>query len=225
MAVVVYGAGGQARVLLELMDRAGICPIAGMVDDNEALHGTKIDGIVVIGSIDKLSSYIRVHRIHRAVIAVGNNRVRQQWAAHARGLGLRLPVLIHPSAIVSPTAHLGEGTVVLSGAVVGAHARIGELCIINTHSSVDHDCTLGDAVHVAPGATLCGGVTVGNGAMIGAGCTIIPEIIVGDDSMVGAGATVIRDVSSSTTVVGCPAREIPHKVRASHGESVASDIL
>ncbi len=211
MAVVVYGAGGQARVLLELMDRAGICPIAGIVDDNLGLHGTKVEGIPVLGPVERLSSYARVHRIHRAVIAVGDNELRKRFAEHARSIGLRLPVLIHPNAIVSPTAHLGDGTVVLAGAVVGAHAKIGELCIINTRASVDHDCELGDCVHVGPGAILTGNVTVGNGAVIGAGSTIIPGLIVGDDSIVGAGATVIRDVHSNCTVVGCPARPIPHK--------------
>jgi sugar O-acyltransferase (sialic acid O-acetyltransferase NeuD family) len=213
MAVIVYGAGGQARVLLELMDRAGICPIAGLVDDDAALHGTKIDGILVLGPPDRLASFIRVHRIHRAAIALGNNVLRRKFAEHARSLGLRLPVLIHPGALVSPTAHLGDGTVVMAGAIVGAHARVGELAIINTRASVDHDCVLGDCVHIAPGATLCGNITVGNEAFIGAGATLIPDLIVGDGAIVGAGATVIRDVSSNTTVVGCPAHEIPHQAR------------
>jgi sugar O-acyltransferase (sialic acid O-acetyltransferase NeuD family) len=209
MAVVVYGAGGQARVLLELMDRAGICPLAGLVDDNPALHGTKVEGLPVLGSVDKLSTYIRVYRIHRAVIAMGDNTLRKRFAEHARALGLRLPVLIHPNAYVSPSAQLGEGTVVMAGAVVSAHAKLGELCIVNTRASIDHDCELGDCVHLGPGATLTGNVTVGNETTFGAGSTIIPGLIVGDNSMVGAGATVIRDVPSNTTVVGCPAKPIP----------------
>ena len=211
MAVVVYGAGGQARVLLELMDRAGICPLAGLVDDNPALHGTKVEGLPVLGNVDKLAAYIRVYRIHRAVIAMGDNALRKRFAEHARSLGLRLPVLIHPNAYVSPSAQLGEGTVVMAGAVVSAHAKLGELCIVNTRTSIDHDCELGDCVHIGPGATLTGNVTVGNETTIGAGSTVIPGLIVGDSSIVGAGATVIRDVPSNTTVVGCPARPIPRK--------------
>src|SRR6478736_4876192 len=132
MAVIIYGAGGQARVLLELIERAGICPLAGFVDDNPDMHGTKIGGLPVLGSIDRLASVVRVHRIHRAVIAIGDNVVRKKFADHAKSIGLRLPVLIHPNAYVSPTAHLGEGTVVLAGAVVGPDAKIGDLCIINT---------------------------------------------------------------------------------------------
>jgi sugar O-acyltransferase (sialic acid O-acetyltransferase NeuD family) len=211
MAVVVYGAGGQARVLLELMDRAAISPIAGIVDDNADFHGTKINGIMVLGPIERLASLIRVHRIHRAVIAVGNNADRKKLAEHARALGLRLPVLIHPQAYVSPTAKLGDGSVVMAGAVVGAFAVMGELGIVNTRASVDHDCYIGDSVHIAPGATLAGGVTVGNGSLIGVGASVLPGLCIGDDSVVGAGSVVLRDVPSNTTVVGNPARVIPHK--------------
>lgn len=221
MAVVVYGGGGQARVLLELMDRAGICPLAGLVDDNPDLAGTKIDGLPVLGPIDKLSSYVRVYRIHRAVIAMGDNASRKKFADHARALGLRLPVLIHPNAYVSPSAQLGEGTVVMAGAVVSAHAKLGELCIVNTRATIDHDCELGDCVHVGPGATLTGNVTVGNETLIGAGATVLPGLIIGDESVVGAGATVIHDVPSNSTVVGCPARSIPHK-GVKHAEATAA---
>ena len=64
MAVVVYGAGGQARVLLELMERAGICPLAGLVDDNVSLHGTKIEGLPVLGSPERLGSLVPVSYTH-----------------------------------------------------------------------------------------------------------------------------------------------------------------
>lgn len=208
MAVVIYGAGGQARVLLELMERAGISPIVGIVDDNPDFHGTTIDGIVVLGGIDRLPGLLRAHHIHRAVIAIGNNSHRQKLAQHARDLGLRLPVLIHPHAYVSATAKLGDGSVIMAGAVVSPHVHMGELGIINTRASVDHDCTLGDYVHIAPGVTLAGAVTVGNAVLIGVGATVLPGLCIGDHAIIGAGAVVIRDVPSNCTVVGNPARPI-----------------
>lgn len=208
MSIIIYGAGGHARLLLEVMERSGIGPFAGFIDENPALHGTKIEGLPILGSLDKLPALIRVHRIQRAVIGVGDNAARRKLAAHARTLNLRMLSIVHPSAIISPSAHIGEGTVVLPGAIISAFARIGEANIINTRASVDHDCQTGDFVHIAPGATLCGGVTVGDNTLIGAGVTVIPEICIGDDTIIGAGATVICDIPSYSTAVGTPARII-----------------
>jgi UDP-perosamine 4-acetyltransferase len=112
----------------------------------------------------------------------------------------------------------------MAGAVINAHAKIGELGIINTRASIDHDCEIGDGVHIAPGVTMAGNVTVGDGSLIGVGASIVPGIIIGSDSIIGAGAVVVRDVPSNTTVVGCPAKPIPHKgVQASPEEPVAAE--
>ena len=207
------GAGGHARVVLELMDRAAINPIVGIVDDNPELWNTKIDGINVVGSIEKLGHLIKVLHVRRAAIAVGDNVLRKKFGDHARALGLRLPALIHPAAYVSPKAQLGDGTIIMAGAVVGPHARIGELGIVNTRASVDHDCCLGDAVHIAPGVTIAGNVTVGNFALVGVGACVLPGLCIGDSAIVGAGSTVIRDVPSETTVAGCPARVLERSTR------------
>lgn len=212
MAIVVYGAGGHARVVLELMDRAAINPIVGLVDDNPELANTKVDGIPVIGTVEKLAHLIKVMHIRRAVIAVGDNVLRKTFGDHARSLGLRLPALVHPHAYVAAKATLGDGSVVLAGAVVGAHAKIGELAIVNTRASVDHDCFLGDSVHIAPGVTVAGNVTIGNYSLVGVGASILPGLCIGDNAIIGAGSTVIRDVPSDCTVAGCPAHPLERRV-------------
>ena len=105
------------------------------------------------------------------IIAVGDNRTRklmaetkdQEWG-----------VMIHPSAVVSPSAKIGVGTVIMAGAVVQANARIGRHCIINSCASVDHDAVVSDYAHIAPGAHLCGHVEVGEGALVGAGVCVAP---------------------------------------------------
>ena len=61
---------------------------------------------------------------------------------------------------------------------------------------------------LAPGSRLLGKVSIGQRVFIGASVVVHPGCSVGDDAIIGAGALVNRDVSSSTTVVGVPARPL-----------------
>lgn len=127
-------------------------------------------------------------------IAVGDNRSRMKEAeAHREQYKFMLP-LIHPSAVVSESATIGNGTVVMAGAVIQASAKIGENCIINTGASVDHDCVLEDFVHIAPGAHLCGGVHVGEGTLVGVGVGIAPQTTISAWSLVKAGRIEIESL-------------------------------
>lgn len=111
------------------------------------------------------------NRISEWIIAVGDNAARKKEAEHNE---LNYGILIHPTAVISPSATIGSGTVIMAGAIIQARARIGKHCIINTGATVDHDCIIGDYAHIAPGAHLCGHVEVGEGALVGVGVGIAP---------------------------------------------------
>jgi len=131
-------------------------------------------------------------------------RIYSEWSDK----GYQFPVIVHPTAIVSPGSSLAEGVQVLVGSVVQTGARIEENSIINTKSIVEHHCRIGAHTHVAPGAVLCGNVQVGSGVHIGAGAIIKQGLHIGDQAVVGAGAVVIRDVPAHRTVIGVPAKEV-----------------
>lgn len=194
--VFVFGAGGHAKVIVEILEAEGR-RIGGVFDQNLAAGPVWHYQVASFpagfdNSVDEL------------VIAVGHNPVR-------RDLAKSLDVTtfgraIHPSAIISSRAQIGVGTVVMAGVKINADARIGDHCIVNTGASIDHDCVIGDFAHISPGVTLCGTVEVGEGTHVGAGAVAIPGRRVGAWTTVGAGAVVVRDVPDDVTVVGCPAQ-------------------
>ena len=139
-------------------------------------------------------------------IAIGNNVIRYEKLQLLREQGAFLPVIIHPHAVISRYATIGEGSVVCAGVVVNADACIGAAAILNTGCSVDHDCLLADAVHISPGARLAGGAKVGLCAWIGIGAVVRQLLTVGAYSVVGAAAAVVMDVPEHATVVGVPAK-------------------
>ncbi|RQT36242.1 acetyltransferase [Burkholderia contaminans] len=202
--IIVVGAGGHAKVCIELLhamgERVGYC-VGG--DDSPA----QCLGIPVLKGDENLE---KLHRegYTRAFIAIGANKLRDRLAALALRLGYSLVNAISPSATISSSATIGSGIAIMAGTVINAEASVGDLSIVNTGATIDHDCRIGRAVHIAPQSALAGNVEVGDYAFLGVGSKVIPEVVIGKQAVVGAGGIVISDVSPGATVVGVPARQI-----------------
>jgi UDP-perosamine 4-acetyltransferase len=206
--IVGLGAGGHARVVLDVIAAVGGFDVVGLLDPRRDLNGTAVGGAEVIGD-DALLARLYDDGVRHAFIGLGgagDTRPRRRLYELARGRGFDVPSLVHPTAVVSPSAHIGAGATVLPLSVVQAGSFLGEDVIVNTAAVVEHDCRVGVHVHVASNATLASGVTVADGAHIGAGATIRQGISIGEDAVVGAGAVVVSDVQPGTVVVGVPAR-------------------
>jgi sugar O-acyltransferase (sialic acid O-acetyltransferase NeuD family) len=214
MNAVILGAGGQGRVVLDILRAAGEYEPVAFLDANATLSGTEIGGVAVRGSVNLLPRLAQHDKIRHAIVAIGDNRVRRSYAALARDAGMTLINAIHPQAAVSPTATLGTNLVISPGAVVATDASIGDSVIVNSAAVVDHECRIGEGSHICPGALLAGRVRVGAGAFIGMGAKIIQCLSVGDEATVGAGAVVLADVPPGVTVAGVPARVIRSAARA-----------
>jgi acetyltransferase EpsM len=198
--MLLYGASGHAKVVIDCLLANGL-PVYGIFDDNPAL--ASLLSFPVTGAYK--TDYMPLEEL---IISIGNNRIRQKVA---QTIGHAYGKVIHPTALLSTFASVGEGTVVFHNSVIQAGAAIGRHCIINTSASIDHDCALADFVHVSPNATLSGNVRVGEGTHIGAGATIIQGVTIGKWCTIGAGAVVIRNVPDNATAVGVPARVIKRK--------------
>jgi acetyltransferase EpsM len=203
--VIVLGAGGHGMVVCEIVIAAGGgLRAVGFVDANPALQGTHVLDLPVSGAMEDFAGRGRT----RVAMGIGNNASRRRAFARVLDLGLEPLTAIHPSAVLSPRAAIGRGTVVMANATINVAAEIGENVIINTSSSIDHHCVIGSHAHIAPGAILAGNVRVGEETLVGAGAVIIPGISVGMRCVVGAGAVVTSDVPDDVTVAGVPARPI-----------------
>lgn len=204
--VVVLGAGGHAKVVIETLEEDGRYRIAGCTSAGEA--GLTLLGYPILGCDDVLPRLYQ-SGIEYAIAAIGDNAIRRRVSLWARELGFRLASAVSSRAAVSRRASLGEGTLVVRGAIVNAGATVGDGVIINTGATVDHDCVVGSYAHVAPGVHLAGHVHVGEGALVGVGACVLPGVRIGAWARVGAGAAVIADVPEGATAAGVPARILP----------------
>jgi sugar O-acyltransferase (sialic acid O-acetyltransferase NeuD family) len=207
MDVVLIGAGGHGRVVLDILRSAGVHRPVGFLDADPQLTGQEVGGIPVLGQLNLLPK-LKSQKVKGVIISIGDNHPRRQYFRKISDQGFEIISAIHPASYVSKTVKLGRNVVVAAGAVISTDAEIGNSVIVNTSAVIDHECQIGEAVHICPSATLAGRVSVGAETFIGLGCNIIQCLKIGSHAVVGAGAVVLGDVPEGATVVGIPARVI-----------------
>ncbi|MFJ8352997.1 acetyltransferase [Bacillus paramycoides] len=206
MKILIIGRGGHSKVVKDIILSNEGYEIVGYLDD--LYTGINIIDNLYFGAIEDAQEIIKNFNDINLVIAIGDNKVRKKFF---RRLNQPIDVyatLIHKTAIISPQARVGNGTVIMPNVVVNADTIIGNHTIINTGSIIEHDNIIDDFVHISPHATLTGAITIEEGAHIGASATIIPGVKIGKWSIVGAGSVVINDFPSNCTAVGIPAKVI-----------------
>ncbi len=202
LPVILLGAGGHAKVLLEALHLNGV-EVLGYVAPNRSAEDI---GVEYLGDDDQVAKF-PVDEV-ALVNSVGGLTLsqRQRLYDDFKARGYRFAQVVHPSAVVSNGASLGEGVQIMAGAVIQTGARLGEDVILNTRASIDHDCHIERHSHISVGAILAGNIHVGKNVLVGAGSTVIQGIRIGDAAVVGAGAVVLKDVPAGKTVIGVPAR-------------------
>jgi len=207
MDLVIIGAGGHGRVVLDVVRAEGKYNPVGFIDANASLASSMIHDVPVIGAPNQLPK-LKQKKVRHAIIAIGDNRTRMRYLQMLDDYMFELVNAIHPSASLSQTASLGRNIVIAAGAVVCTDAAIGDCVIVNTSAVVDHECVVESGAHVCPGVLLAGRVKIGAGAFVGMGAKVIQCLSIGENAVVGAGAVVLRDVPANCTAVGNPARII-----------------
>lgn len=191
--MILYGASGHAKVIIDIL-HAMNDEVSELFDDNDSIE-----------TLQDIKVSKPRETVEKIIISIGNNAIRKKIVeSNNYNYGLA----IHPTAIISPYAKIGEGTVVMQGGVIQSDVVVGKHCIINTGATVDHECHIEDYVHISPNATLCGNVKVGEESWIGTGAVVIPGVKIGKKTIIGAGAVVISDIPDECVAVGNPCRII-----------------
>lgn len=195
--MLIYGAGGHAKVVYDCLISQGI-ELKAVFDDDTAQK--------LFFDFNVITPYTESLFVDdKLIIGIGSNKIRYELV---KSVNHSFGNAIHKTALLAENAVLGIGSVFFVRSVIQTDSILGNHIIINTGAIVEHECIIEDFVHIGPGAVICGNVRIHNGAFIGANATILPGLSIGQWATVGAGSVVLNDVPDGTSVAGNPAEII-----------------
>lgn len=211
--ILLIGAGQHARVILYNIKEQNKYDVIGILDANldKAKENKTFEGIPILNinynevDLRKLKIEIGVSKFF---IAFGNMKYRKKVWEMFKQAGWDSVNIIHPNAIISKDAKLGEGILIECGCLITPNPTIGNNVVVNTGSQVNHDNIVEDHVYIASGVILSGGVKIGENTLLDDGVIVTLGKTVGKNSLIGAGAVVTKNIEDNVVVYGNPAKVI-----------------
>ncbi len=216
MRVIIVGAGGFGREVLQYVIDIGVDDVIGFLDDSPTAieEGAPLPpwlGATDCHSIDPDARY---------VIGVGRPSIRAALATRLERAGAQFLTVVHPRAYVPTSVRIAPGCIVAPGAHIGPYATLGPHAVLNVLASVGHDAVVGRAAVLSPYAVVNGGAVIGDDVLLGTHSSVLVGVQVGEGSQIAAGAVVYRDVAPYSLAQGDPAKS---RVMYARPEAAAPD--
>jgi acetyltransferase EpsM len=201
--IIIIGAGGHAAELRDYINHhnnarpADRLEVVGFIDDDENNYNHYGFPEPFLGSIQE-------HVIDKEVfylMGIANLNYRKPLIEKFEAAGARFTGLIHPTAIISPSCEIGEGTVVSHNASVGAKAKLGRFNMLNSRCTIGHDTQMGDFNFISPQVAISGNTKIGENNLIGTNSCTIPGMTIGNNNKIAAGMVIYKPVGDGETVI------------------------
>ena len=193
---------GGFHEMVELCEDCGL-NIIGIIDNT--LKGT-YEGVKVIGTDDDRHDIFKKYGNVPLVLTPDKPVIREKLYHIYKEAGFSFKTIVSPTARISRTAVIGEGTIVQDGVNVSSHTKIGDFVKLNTMSNVMHDCVVGNFTTIAPNVCILGRISIGENCYIGANATVLPDVKIVGGTTIGAGATVLKTIEEKGVYIGTPTR-------------------
>ncbi len=203
MRIFIFGAGGQAKETIDLIETSVKGKIVGIIDKKP--FSEKYFGYRVLGTEKNLDSLIKKYKPTHFSVAIGDIKTRRRLYELLK-TKLKPLSLISRHAYISKSVKLGDHVVVYPGVVISTDVTIGNNALINTNASIAHEVKIGDHVDINPGVNIAGKTIIEDLCFIGIGASIKEDLHIAKGTIIGGGAMVVKDTKAGKTYTGVPAK-------------------
>lgn len=206
--LTMVGGGAYARELINwIADAAAIGrlpPVTGFLDTTS----NSLDGFSYTLAYRGRDEDYAPQPGEMLVMGIADPKAKHRAAVELKSRGAKFATVIHPSAVVAGSAHLGEGVTICPFALISADAKIEDFAAINAMSSIGHDVQLGAYSTLSAHVDLTGRVVVGEETFFGTGAKVLPGVKIGERAKIGAGALIMRGVKADAVMYAAPAKQL-----------------
>jgi UDP-perosamine 4-acetyltransferase len=201
--VVVYGAGRGGQLVAEMLVANLQVVVVGLVDDDPRLWARQVAGYPVLGGRSVLNGLRSGGRFDSLVLSMATPttmQARRELYFNLKTAGFEFFNAVHPAAIISPSACLGDNNVISAGAVISTAASIGDNNRISAHCNIEHHSVVGSHNFFGSHCVTGGAVTIGDNCVFGLGVCIESLLRIGNNVRVASGVALSENVPEDSVI-------------------------
>ena len=206
--IVIIGAGDLGKQVLHYTLLSNSQKVVGFFDDYKNV-GDSFCGLPILGNLKDIETVYSQSTFEQLFIAIGYKHLKFKKEVFL-SFKSKIPFasIIHPSCIIDKSVEIGEGCIIYAGSVLDMNVKIKDNVLINLNSTIAHDSLIGAHSFVSPSVSIAGFVSIGEQCIIGINTTVIDGVNIINNVQTGGGTVVIKEIKTSGTYVGNPARKI-----------------
>lgn len=213
--IIIIGAKGTPVVIAEqILDAitrfSAPYELLGYAFDDESF-GNEVNGIPIIDKTYKVYNRYKTFPDVLFVFSLYRSDLIRERIELRNQLGIpieRYLSFVHPTVMLSRSAKMGFGNIILANTVINPNVVLGDFNTINSGTLIGHDTMIGDSNFFAAHVVIGSNLNIGNGNFFGLNCSAKNFIGIGDYNVIGMAANVVKDTNADGIWIGNPAKNI-----------------
>jgi len=202
--IAILGSGEWASQLADFIKSDMTLELAGFVDNKPVRGG-------VLCADNEVVALFQEDAFDYLFIGIGYARfdLRKRLFEDFTRKQIPFATIIHPTAVVSPTATIGVGTFIGPCSLINKDVVLGNNVVVNSSVLLAHNTEVGNHSYIAGRAAIAGYSKIGECSFIGLNSTVKDHVWIADNTTIGCAANVVKNIEESNHIyIGNPAKQL-----------------